>query len=119
MSNVSRSEAGSEPMRLGALLNPKFLLSQADGYPAGVKQFLQFCLILVYPAWFFFVLIGYPLRALWWLLSKTVGTALFELWWLCTGWFWKKHGGFKPGSPEAIAKAKADAEAAAAADTPA
>lgn len=100
--------------RLGAAANPKFLLSQADGYPAGVKQFLQFCLILVYPAWLFFILIAYPLYGIWWLLGKTVGKVLFELWWLCTGWIWKKYGGFKPGSPEDLAKkAREAAEAGA------
>jgi hypothetical protein len=34
-------------------LSPRFVLSQADGYPVVIKQFLQFCLILVYPAFVF------------------------------------------------------------------
>lgn len=29
----------------------RFVLSMADGYPVVIKQFLQFCLILIYPAW--------------------------------------------------------------------
>ena len=37
--------------RLLKSMSPRFVLSMADGYPAGVKQFLQFCLILIYPAW--------------------------------------------------------------------
>ena len=32
-------------------MSPRFVLSQADGYPVVIKQFLQFCLILIYPAW--------------------------------------------------------------------
>lgn len=32
-------------------MNPRFLLSMADGYPVVIKQFLQFCLVLIYPAW--------------------------------------------------------------------
>ena len=42
-----------------------FVLSQADGYPVVIKQFLQFCLLIIYPAWVFAVLVGaavyYPL----------------------------------------------------------
>jgi YggT family protein len=32
-------------------MHPKTFFSMADGYPVGVKQFLQFCLLLVYPGW--------------------------------------------------------------------
>lgn len=32
-------------------MHPKFFFSMADGYPVGVKQFLQFCLLLIYPGW--------------------------------------------------------------------
>jgi len=48
--------AATTARRVGAMAKPRFLLSQADGYPVGVKQFLQFCLILIYPAWLFAVL---------------------------------------------------------------
>lgn len=34
-------------------MHPKFFFSMADGYPVGVKQFLQFCLLLIYPGWLF------------------------------------------------------------------
>ena len=30
----------------------------AEGYPVVLKQFIQFCLILIYPAWVFAVLVG-------------------------------------------------------------
>jgi hypothetical protein len=38
-----------------------FVLSQADGYPVVIKQFLQFCLILIYPAWVFAILVSVPI----------------------------------------------------------
>src|SRR5581483_11685001 len=48
----------------------RFVLSQAEGYPVVIKQFLQFCLILIYPAWIFGVLASaaafYVLWALFW-----------------------------------------------------
>jgi hypothetical protein len=71
------AEAGTWAGRLGAAANPKFLLSQADGYPAGVKQFLQFCLILIYPAWLFVVLIAWPV----WLVGKACEALLMVLFW--------------------------------------
>jgi hypothetical protein len=54
--------------RVAAAVNPRFLLSQADGYPVGIKQFLQFCLVLIYPAWLFFVLVVIPIYGFVWLL---------------------------------------------------
>lgn len=71
------AEAGSWAGKLGAALNPKFLLSQADGYPAGIKQFLQFCLILIYPAWLFMVLLAWPV----WLVGKALEAMLMVLFW--------------------------------------
>ena len=50
----------------------RVVLSQADGYPVVIKQFLQFCLILIYPAWVFAVLVGaaffYSVYAVFWVL---------------------------------------------------
>ncbi|MCX6400614.1 MAG: hypothetical protein NTX33_11890 [Propionibacteriales bacterium] len=60
-----------------AALNPRFLLSQADGYPVGIKQFLQFCLVLVYPAWLFCVLLYWPL----WVIGKVLEGILWVLFW--------------------------------------
>lgn len=57
-------DAKSWPQQLRAAASPRLVLSQADGYPPGVKQFLQFCLVLVYPAWLFMVLIAWPVWAL-------------------------------------------------------
>jgi hypothetical protein len=72
------AEATGLPKKIWILLKPSFLLSQASGYPAGIKQFLWFCLILVYPAWFFMVLVVYPI--VW-----VVGKVLFGIFWVL---FW-------------------------------
>ena len=68
-------DAPSSSKRLAAMANPRFLLSQADGYPVGIKQFLQFCLILIYPGFLFFllvagvvVLVGKVFYGVWWVL---------------------------------------------------
>jgi hypothetical protein len=71
------AEAQSWSGRLGAALNPRFLLSQADGYPPGIKQFLQFCLILIYPAWLALVLLAWPV----WLVGKLLEAILMVLFW--------------------------------------
>jgi hypothetical protein len=63
-----------------------FVLSQADGYPVVVKQFLQFCLILIYPAWVFAVLVG----------SAIYGVFYAVLWVL----FWPVRAVFKRTNPE-------------------
>lgn len=40
------------------MMSPRLVWSMAEGYPVVVKQFVQFCLILIYPAWVFAVLVG-------------------------------------------------------------
>jgi hypothetical protein len=37
--------------RMVASMSPRAVWSMADGQPVVIKQFVQFCLILVYPAW--------------------------------------------------------------------
>ncbi|BCI78708.1 hypothetical protein MTY66_03330 [Mycolicibacterium sp. TY66] len=32
-------------------MHPKAFFSMANGQPAGIKQFAQFCLLLIYPGW--------------------------------------------------------------------
>ena len=52
----AQADAGAETSVARGLLksiSPRFVWSQAEGYPVVIKQFLQFCLILVYPAWVF------------------------------------------------------------------
>ncbi|KZS67425.1 hypothetical protein A4G26_08600 [Mycobacterium kansasii] len=58
---------------------PLFLLSLAGGYPVGIKQFLQFCLILSYPAWLFTVLASAALY-------YTVYATLWALFWPLRVW---------------------------------
>jgi hypothetical protein len=64
----------------------RVVLSQADGYPVVIKQFLQFCLILIYPAWVFAVLVG----------SAIYGVFYGALWVL----FWPVRAVFKRTNPE-------------------
>jgi hypothetical protein len=94
----SAEERGREVSEAQA--NPKFLLSQANGYPTGIKQFLQLCLIIVYPAWLLLVLIAWPL----WLVGK-----LFEgiLWVL----FWPVRALHKKNNPEEYAAYQAEQKA--------
>jgi YggT family protein len=61
--DVSEAQAEAEaeasvPKKALKFMSPRFVLSQADGYPVVIKQFLQFCLILVYPAFVFAALFG-------------------------------------------------------------
>jgi hypothetical protein len=81
----AQAEAEAEPSAPKNLLkwmSPRFVLSQAEGYPVVIKQFLQFCLILVYPACVFAALFGlavyevvllpgyYILLAMFWVLFR-------------------------------------------------
>jgi hypothetical protein len=81
------ADARSWPQQLVAAANPKLVLSQADGYPPGIKQFLQFCLILVYPAWLFCVLIAWPV----WLVFKVLEWILWVLFTPLRLWMKKHH----------------------------
>jgi hypothetical protein len=78
--------------RVAAAVNPRFLLSQADGYPVGIKQFLQFCLVLIYPAWLFFVIVAVPIYGFFRL--------IYGFFWLL---FWPLRMVMKRKDPEAYA----------------
>jgi len=52
--------------------------SMAEGYPVVIKQFLQFCLILVYPAFVFAIIAGAVLHGLFYV---TVYPVLWLLFW--------------------------------------
>jgi len=67
-------------------MSPRYVLSMAEGYPVVIKQFLQFCLILIYPAWVFAVLVG----------SAIYGVFYGVLWVL----FWPVRAVFKRTNPE-------------------
>ena len=79
--DVSEAQAEAEAetsagKRMLKMMSPRFVLSQADGYPVVIKQFLQFCLILIYPAWVFGVLfsaaIYYPVYGVLWVLFAPI-----------------------------------------------
>ena len=59
-------------------MSPRLVLSQADGYPVVVKQFLQFCLILIYPAWVVGVLFAAAMHLLFYV---TIYPVLWVLFW--------------------------------------
>ena len=54
--DISAAQAEAEAKastfkRMLATMSPRFVWSMAEGYPPVIKQFLQFCLVLIYPAW--------------------------------------------------------------------
>jgi len=74
-----------------ALLNsmhPKEFFSMADGYPVGVKQFLQFCLLLIYPGWLF----AAPLcGAIYYIGYGVIYAVLWPLFWPVRAWMKKNR----------------------------
>ncbi len=59
----------------------------ADGYPVVLKQFIQFCLIIIYPAWIFFVICAAACTLLFYV---TVYPVLWLLFWPMRA-YQKKH----------------------------
>jgi hypothetical protein len=59
-------------------MSPRTLWSMAESYPVVLKQFIQFCLIIIYPAWVFGVLFGAVIHALFYI---TVYPVLWLLFW--------------------------------------
>jgi hypothetical protein len=93
--SAAQAEVEAQPSmirRLVAAANPKVLLSQADGYPVGIKQFLWFCLILIYPAWLFFLIVALPVLA--------IGKVLYGIAWVI---FWPMRAHQKKHHPEEYA----------------
>lgn len=79
--DVSQAQAEAEAetstgKRLLKSMSPRFVWSMADGYPVVIKQFIQFCLILIYPAWVFGILasaaIYYPVYWVLWVVFAPV-----------------------------------------------
>ncbi|QNJ92370.1 hypothetical protein HZU40_30175 [Mycolicibacterium fluoranthenivorans] len=60
------------------VMSPRFLLSMAEGYPVVLKQFIQFCLILIWPGWVFTVVVGAALHLLFYV---TIYPILWVLFW--------------------------------------
>lgn len=68
-------------------MSPRTLWSMADDYPVVLKQFIQFCLIIIYPAWVFAVLCGAAIHLLFYI---TVYPVLWVLFWPLRA-YQKKH----------------------------
>ena len=82
----AQAEAEAETSKVNQYLkamSPRFVLSQAEGYPVGIKQFLQFCLILIYPAWVFGVLFSAAMHLLFYV---TIYPVLWLLFWPVRAW---------------------------------
>lgn len=73
-------------------LSLRYLLSYADSYPVVIKQFLQLCLILTYPAWVVGVLV-----------SLGFYLALYSVLWVI---FWPVRAWMKKNRPEEYAQSQ-------------
>jgi YggT family protein len=90
--DISETQAEAEAkasswQRMLASMSPKFVWSMAEGYPVVIKQFLQFCLILIYPAWVAGVLFSMAIYGLFYI---TVYPVLWLLFWPMRN-YQKKH----------------------------
>jgi hypothetical protein len=90
--DISEAQAEIETKKSGwqqlvGAMSPKVVWSMAEGYPVVIKQFIQFCLILVYPAWIFGVLFSMVLYGLFYI---TVYPVLWVLFWPVRS-YQKKH----------------------------
>lgn len=85
------ADATTWTQRLRAGASPRLVLAQADGYPVGIKQFLQFCLVLIYPAWLFGVLCAVLLAWPGGMLAKAGEAVLMLLFWPVRRAHFKKH----------------------------
>jgi Flp pilus assembly protein TadB len=75
-------------------MSPRLLLSQAEGYPVVIKQFIQFCLIIIYPAWLFAVLF---MLALYYVVLLPLKYILLAVFWVL---FWPLRMRQKKKNPE-------------------
>jgi hypothetical protein len=95
--SAAQAEAEAEtstPKKILKFMSPRVILSQAEGYPVVLKQFIQFCLILVYPAFVLAALFGLLLYYLVLLPGKYI---LLGLFWVL---FWPLRMRQKKKNPE-------------------
>src|ERR1700712_1211133 len=78
-------------------MSPRLVWSMAEGYPVVLKQFIQFCLILIYPACVFAVLVGGAVALLFYV-------TVYPLLWLL---FWPVRAYQKAHHPEEYAANRA------------
>jgi hypothetical protein len=74
------------------MLSLRYVLSYANPYPVVIKQFLQFCLILTYPAWIVGVLV-----------SLGCYLALYSVLWVI---FWPVRAWMKRNRPDEYAQSQ-------------
>jgi hypothetical protein len=95
--SAAQAEAEAEtstPKKILKLMNPRVVLSQAEGYPVVLKQFIQFCLILVYPAFLLAAVFG---LLLYYLVLLPLKYILLGLFWVL---FWPLRMRQKKKNPE-------------------
>ena len=89
--SAAQAEAETETstvQRYLKMASPRYLWSMAEGYPVVLKQFIQFCLILIYPGWLFFIVVAAALHALFYV---TVYPVLWVLFWPVRNYQKKNH----------------------------
>jgi hypothetical protein len=87
----AQAEAEAETSKFKQFLHamsPRYVWSMAEGYPVVIKQFIQFCLILIYPGWVFAVLAGGLVTLLFYV---TVYPILWLLFWPVRAYQKKNH----------------------------
>jgi YggT family protein len=94
--SAAQAEVEAEPSkwkRFLHMMSPRLVWSMADGYPVVLKQFIQFCVILIYPAWAVAVLVGGLFQLLFYV-------TVYPLLWLL---FWPVRAHQKKHHPEEYA----------------
>jgi hypothetical protein len=91
--DIGEAQASAEAKQSGfrrifASMSPKLVWSMAEGYPVVLKQFIQFCLILIYPAWVAAVLFSAAMYGLFYI---TVYPVLWVLFWPMRAWMKKNR----------------------------
>jgi hypothetical protein len=92
----AQAEAEAETSQVQQYLHamsPRYVWSMAEGYPVVLKQFIQFCLILIYPAWVFGVLFAAVMHGLFYI-------TIYPVLWLL---FWPVRAYQKKNNPEEYA----------------
>ena len=95
----AQAEAEAETSKVKQYLHamsPRFVWSMAEGYPVVLKQFIQFCLIIIYHAWVFAVLVGAAVHLLFYV-------TVYPVLWLL---FWPLRAYQKKNNPEEYAESQ-------------
>jgi hypothetical protein len=101
--DISEAQADGEAQtskvkRFQHMMSPRYVWSMAEGEPVVLKQFIQFCLIIVYPAWVFAVLAGAAVTGLFYI-------TIYPFLWLL---FWPMRAHQKKHHPEEYAATRAE-----------